>query len=123
MALLDQDTIMEELEEYDLPPISRLDNNTHCFKVPGRLRTNSDEDKQLAPKQVHIRTLTPRRFTMGSKKQKKRKKQSSTSNSLHPIEEFRYDTTQINQVGSEGSDSEDKACSDTDSAECAAKIA
>lgn len=35
-------TIAEELEEYDYQQHNIIDDNMHCFKVPARLRADSD---------------------------------------------------------------------------------
>jgi hypothetical protein len=36
IAPFDQDSIAEELEEYEYPMCSRIDESMHCFKIPMR---------------------------------------------------------------------------------------
>ena len=49
ISLLDSETIAEELEEYDFQPTTRFQQRNHCFQVPSRVRTASDEEFKSEP--------------------------------------------------------------------------
>jgi hypothetical protein len=49
MSPLEYDTIAEELEEYEFgQQTSTIDQRMHCFRVPSRLRADSEEDSNVS---------------------------------------------------------------------------
>ena len=93
----------------------------HCFKVPARLRTDSDESELQSsssslkkPKVSLIRSAKKKKF---SNQELQRQKVTQTNQDLHPIEE-----RMKHSVGSSNSEDSSQKSSSTDWAECRGHI-